>query len=72
MSYGTFDDELDAIAGLVVRWTERFSTTHLYDGHNIHHLASFALKNQSSIGVIAAEQDGEYFFGMTFSTSFGR
>lgn len=71
-SYGTFDDELDPIGGVVVRWADRFSTTHLYDGHNIHHLANYALKDRSSIGIVVAEQDGEHFLGLTFSTSFGK
>ena len=72
LSYGTFDDELVPIGGLVVRWSERISTTHLYDGENVHHLATYALDPRRSVGLVAAEQDGEYFLGVTFSNSFGR
>jgi hypothetical protein len=71
-SYGTYDDELVPIGGLLVRWTERLSTTHLYDGHNLHHLANWRLEGSASIGVMAVEQDGEHFLGLTYSTSFGR
>lgn len=71
-SFGTFEDELDPIGGLVVRWADRFSTTHLYDGENIHHLATWSLEHGRSFGVVAVEQDGEHFFGLTFSAGFGR
>jgi hypothetical protein len=71
-SFGTFEDELVPVGGLVIRWADRFSTTHLYDGENIHHLATWALQPGQAIGVVAAEQDGEYYLGLAFSTSFGK
>jgi hypothetical protein len=72
VSFGTFDDELVPIGGLVVHWADRLSTTHLYDGENVHHLATWSLEPGRSLGVVAAEQDGEYYLGLTFSTSFGK
>lgn len=72
VSFGTFDDELVGIAGLVVRWADRVSTTHLYDGHNIHQLANYTLDGGRSLGLVVAEQDNDYFLGFTFSTSFGK
>jgi hypothetical protein len=71
VAYGTFDEELAPIGGLVVRWRERFSTTHLYDGENLHHMATLAVGGGRTLGVVAAEQDGRYYFGLTFSTGLG-
>lgn len=71
-SFGTYDDELVPIGGIVVRWAERFSTTSLYDGHNIHHIASYARDDGIAFGVVLAEQDGEHFLGLSLSAGFGK
>lgn len=55
-----------------MRWAERVSTTHLYDGHNVHHLANYARDDGIAFGVVVAEQDGEHFLGLTLSASFGK
>ena len=72
VSYGTFDDELVPIGGLIVRFGERWTGSALYDGDNVHFLANVTLDSGASIGLIAAGQDGEYYLGASFSTSFGR
>lgn len=72
VSYGTYADELVPIGGLVVRWSERVSTTHSYDGHNLHHIASYARDDGTAFGVVVAEQDEHYFLGVTLSVSFGK
>ena len=70
-SFGTFDDELVGIGGLMIRWSERWSTTSMWDGHNLHHLANWAFPEGSSLGLVVVQQDDDYYFGASFSTSFG-
>ena len=70
-SYGEFDHETVGIAGLFIRWDERLSSTHLWDGHNLHHVLSHALEEGPSVGLVIADQDGDYSLGVTVSTSFG-
>ena len=69
-SYGEFDDELVGIAGLHVRWTPSVGSTHLWDGHNLHHVLAHAFADGPSVGLVVAEQDGDYSLGVTVSTSF--
>lgn len=68
LAWGSFDDELVGIGGLHVRWSERISSTHLYDGEHLHHLANLALGGGRSIGWIVAEQDDGHSVGLSFST----
>jgi len=70
VSYGTFDEELVPIGGLLVRWAEHFSTTHLYDGDNLHHIATWTFDSGVSIGAIAVDQDGKYYFGASVAAGF--
>jgi hypothetical protein len=69
-SYGTFDDELVGIGGLMIRWTNRINTTSLWDGHNLHHIADYAIDEQQLVGIVIAEQEGEYDVGLSYSISF--
>lgn len=71
VSYGSFDDELDPIGGLSVRYSSRVSSSHLYDGENLHHLLGYDLDGGQRVGLIVAEQDEEYYVGLTFAFGFG-
>lgn len=71
ISYGTYDDEFAGIGGLVIRWADRFTTTSMYDGYNLHHLANYNF-DTASFGIVVAQQDDDYYAGVTFATSFGK
>ena len=70
VAYGGFDDRLRELAGLRVRWTDEVSSTHLWDGVNLHHLVDWVFDEGKSLGIVAAEQDGTYYLGGTFSIGF--
>lgn len=72
LAYGEFDSEWVAIGGLVVRWSERWTSYHMWDGHNLHHVLETTLNERSSMGLVLAHVDGGNFLGLSFSTSFGR
>jgi hypothetical protein len=67
-AYGDFDDEWVPIGGLRVRWSERWSSTHLFDGHNLHHIVDRELGHVTA-GVLLVEQDGEYYVGVRVGAS---
>lgn len=69
-SYGTFDDELVAIAGLSIRWSDRWSTTNLWDGHNLHHILETSVGDRHSLGLILVDLDGDHELGITYSIRF--
>lgn len=69
-SYGTYDDELVGIGGLVVRWSERWSTTSLWDGHNLHHIVEAGIDERQVVGLVIANVDGHYDVGLSYSISF--
>jgi hypothetical protein len=69
-AYGTFDDAFVPIGGLLVRWAERFSTTHLYDGDNLHHIATWTFESGVSVGALLVEQDGKFYPGLAVSAGF--
>jgi hypothetical protein len=68
--YGTFDDELVGIAGLRVRWSERFSSTAMWDGHELHHVLETWIGERHTLGVVVAQVEGESDVGLTYSVSF--
>lgn len=65
------DEEWKAIGGLNVRWSERWSSVHLWDGENLHHLLDYLFPQGHSLGVLAAEQDGTYYLGLRLGISLG-
>ena len=69
-SYGEFDDEWVGIGGLNVRYGSRWSSSHLWDGHNLHHLVDHTLGERWRVGVLVAEQDGKYYAGVRVGVSF--
>ena len=69
-SFGTFDDELVPIGGLLIRWFDRFSTTSLHDGDNLHHMATWAFDRGFTANAMAVDQHGKYYFGLAVSGGF--
>jgi hypothetical protein len=70
VSYGTFDDELVGIGGLRIRWSERITTTHLWDGHDLHHVIETPLGERATLGLVVVDLDGHVDVGVTFSIGF--
>lgn len=71
LTFGEFEDEWRVIGGLHVRWTERWTSTHLYDGVNIHHLAGRSFGERFRAGGVLVQQDDDYYLGVSFGVSFG-
>ncbi len=73
VAYGTFEDELNPIGGGSVYWTGRVSTTHLYDGKNVHHLLNVGVTDRFSIGILYVTQKrdaGDPYWGLTWGFRF--
>ena len=70
-AYDGGDKEWKAVGGLHVRWAEGWSSTHLYDGENLHHLVDRVFEGGHQVGVLLAEQDGEYYAGLRVGFLFG-
>lgn len=68
-SFGEFEDEWELIGGLHVRWAEKWSSTHLWDGVNLHHILDWTGAAPLRAGVLVIEQDGEYYLGMSLGSS---
>jgi hypothetical protein len=71
VAWGSFDDRWREVLGLRVRYGQRWSSTHLWDGFNLHHLLDYAFDSGASLGLVVAEQDGEYFLGLSGSLRLG-
>lgn len=69
-SYGEFDDEWVAIGGVRIRYGERWSSGHLWDGHNLHHILDHTLGDRWRVGLVVAEQDGDHYAGLRIGVSF--
>lgn len=70
LSFGTFDDELVAIGGVRIAWSDRISTTNLWDGHNVHHTIDYGLDGGQLIGLVIANLDEHYELGLSYSIRF--
>ena len=70
LSFGTYDDELVGIGGASILWFESFTTTSLWDGHNLHHLLEVPVGDRQSIGVVVVDVDGEGDVGVTYAIGF--
>ena len=70
VSFGTFDDELVAIGGLRIAWSDQLSTTNLWDGHNLHHTIDYGLEGGQLIGLVIANLDEHYSLGVSYSIRF--
>jgi len=69
-AYGSFDEEVVAIGGLAIHWSRRLTTTHLWDGHNLHHIAETPIGEHQTLGLVLVDIDGEYDLGVTYSLGF--
>jgi len=67
--YGGQDDEFDVLGGLQVAYGSGFESVHFYDGHNLHHVVTRTFGRHTA-GLVLAEQDGDYFLGVTYAVSF--
>lgn len=63
------DDKLQDIGGLAVRWSGRVSSTHFYDGENLHHLLSLN-SDVGTFGLVLADVEDERYVGATVSVRF--
>lgn len=70
LSYSGYDEEVDVIGGLSIRWSEDWTSTHMWDGHNLHHLLETTLAGGHTIGLLVVEQEGAYDVGLTYSIGF--
>ena len=70
VAYGEADDELVAIGGASIRWSERWSTMHIYDSENIHHILSTTVAGRHTLGLLVVEQDGRHSFGLSYGVGF--
>ena len=70
LAFGEFEDEWRFIGGMRIRYDEKWSSTHLWDGVNLHHLVDRALNDRYRLGFILVEQDGEYYGGLRLGGSF--
>lgn len=68
-SFGEFEDEWELIGGLRVRWGERWGSTHLWDGENLHHLLDTTLAERYRVGLVLVQQDDDYYGGLTLGAS---
>jgi len=70
LSYSGYDEEVDVIGGVMVRWSEEWSSTHIWDGHNLHHLLETTFEERHTVGLLVVELDGAYDVGLTYSINF--
>ena len=70
LSWGTYDDELVGIGGLRIGWSDRISTTNLWDGHNLHHTVEYGLDGGQLLGLVIANLDEHYSLGVSYSIRF--
>ena len=70
LAWGTFEDELEVIGGLGIRWGESWWSTHLWDGENFHNILETTIAERHTVGLILVEIDNEYSVGVTYSVGF--
>ncbi len=70
VTWGDFEDEWRAIGGVNVRWAERWSSTHLYDGVNLHHIIDHSFDAGPRLGLLVVEQDGKHYVGLRVTAPF--
>ena len=70
LAFGEFEDEWEVVAGLVVRWSDEWSTWHMWDGENFHNLVETSRFAPHAVGLMLAEVDNSYYLGITWSVGF--
>ena len=71
LSFDGADHRFREIYGLNVRYTPRVTTTHFYDGVNLHHQISYATDTGHHLGLLLFDLDGEHYLGANYGFSFG-
>lgn len=71
VSYDGADHRFRAIGGLNARLGDAVTTTHFYDGKNLHHMLGYNTPEGHGFGLIAARVDNETYLGVNYSLSFG-
>jgi hypothetical protein len=65
VAYGEYDDEWVLIGGAAIRWTERLTSTHVWDSENLHHMLDLSLDGGTRLGVVLAQQGDSYYLGLS-------
>lgn len=68
-AYGEFDDELVFLGGASVRWAKGWTSTHVWDSQNLHHMLDRSFEDGKRIGLVLVEQDGDYYLGVGFGVT---
>lgn len=68
-SYGGFEHEFELIGGVNVRWSEDWTSTHLFDGENLHHLIDRTFEGGWRAGLVVVQQESDYYFGLSLGAS---
>ena len=58
-AYGEYDDDWKLIGGLRIRWAQKWSTTSLWDGENLHHILDRSFERFRA-GLVVVEQGDDY------------
>lgn len=67
-AYGQYDHDWELIGGLRIRWSDRWSTTSLWDGENLHHILDRDF-DRYRVGLVVVEQGDDYYFGLSLGGS---
>ncbi|MEZ6004816.1 MAG: hypothetical protein R3F33_11595 [Planctomycetota bacterium] len=65
IAYGESDGEWVGLAGFSLQWDDRITSTHSWDGHNLHHQIDYSGDEGVRFGWVIAEQDGDYYHGIS-------
>jgi len=68
-AFGEFEDDWELIGGLRISWTDRLSTTSMWDGENLHHTLDYAF-DEWRAGLVLVQQDDDHYAGITLGTTF--
>ncbi|HPF12675.1 MAG: hypothetical protein H6829_07225 [Planctomycetes bacterium] len=69
LAFGEYDDAWETIGGMAIRWMPRVSSTHSWDGHNLHHQLDYAPGNGQRLGIVVAQQGSKQYVGVSLGTS---
>lgn len=70
LAWGDHDDEFNFIAGGTIRWHDQWTSTHVWDGHNLHHIIDYIPRPDRRVGLVVVEQDSDYYVGVRMGWGF--
>lgn len=70
VAWSESEDELLAIGGASIRWGEEWSSLHMWDGRNLHHVLERPF-GEHVVGLVLAQQDDDWHLGLSWSWAFG-